>query len=45
MKIDWYTQVGQFLITPVVKVTYDRTLNGYYEFILAWGSWGITLMW
>lgn len=45
MKIDWYTQIGQFLILPTIKVTFDKTLNGYYELILAWGSWGLTFMW
>jgi hypothetical protein len=43
MKIDWYTQIGQFLIIPTVKVTFDRTLNGSYEIIFAWGAWGIAI--
>lgn len=44
MKIERYTQVGQFLILPTIKVTFDKRLNGYYELILAWGSCGITIM-
>jgi len=43
MKIERYTQVGQFLITPTIKITFDRTLNGYYELIFAWGAWGTSL--
>jgi len=43
MKIDRYTQVGQFLIIPTIKITFDRFLNGYYEVIFTWGSWGISL--
>jgi hypothetical protein len=43
MKVDWYTQIGQFLIIPTIKITFDRTLNGYYELIFAWGAWGIGL--
>jgi len=42
-KIGWYIQIGQFLIIPTIKITFDKSLNGYYEFILAWGSWGICL--
>lgn len=42
-RIEWYTQIGQFLIIPTVKITYDKTLNGSYELILSWGSWGVCL--
>ena len=44
MKVEAYTQCSQFLIIPTIKITYDKSLNGYYEIILAWGGWGITLM-
>ena len=43
MKVDFYTQIGQFLILPTVKITFDKTLNGCYELIFAWGSWGISI--
>lgn len=43
MKINAYTQIGQFLLIPTIKITFDKTLNGCYEFIIAWGSWGISL--
>lgn len=43
MKIDFYTQIGQFLVLPTVKITFDKVLNGYYELIFAWGSWGISI--
>lgn len=44
MKVEWYSQCSQFLIIPTIKVTFDRILNGYYEVIFAWGSWGISIM-
>ena len=44
MKVELYTQCSQFIVIPTIKITYDRFLNGNYEIIFAWGSWGITLM-
>lgn len=43
MKIEFYTQICQFLVLPTVKITFDKALNGYYELIFAWGSWGISI--
>jgi hypothetical protein len=44
MKIEFYTECAQFTILPTIKITYDRFLNGYYELIFTWGSWGISIM-
>jgi hypothetical protein len=43
MKISKHSIVGQFHVLPFIKITYDRTLNGEYEFIFGWLSIGITL--
>ena len=43
MKKSRYSIVGQFYVLPFIKITYDRTLNGEYEFIVGWMSVGISL--
>ena len=43
MKISKHSIVGQFHVLPFIKITYDRTLNGEYEFIVGWMSIGISL--
>ena len=43
MKISKHSIVGQFHVLPFIKITYDRTLNGEYEFIVGWMSVGISL--
>ena len=43
MKISKYIIVGQFHVLPYIKITYDITLNGDYEFIVGWLSGGISL--
>ena len=43
MKISKHTILGQLYILPFIKITYDRTLNGEYEFIVGWMSIGISL--
>ena len=43
MKKSRYSIVGQFYVLPYIKITYDRTLNGEYEFIVGWMSVGISL--
>jgi hypothetical protein len=36
MKIEIYTVFSQLYITPYVKITYDKFLNGNYELIIGW---------
>jgi hypothetical protein len=36
MKIKIYTVFSQLYITPYVKITYDKFLNGDYELIIGW---------
>lgn len=43
MKTNKHSIVGQSYVLPYIKITYDRTLNGEYEFIVGWLSVGITL--
>lgn len=43
MKISKHSIVGQFHVLPFIKITYDKTLNGEYEFIVGWLSGGISL--
>ena len=43
MKISKHSIVGQFHVLPFIKITYDKTLNGDYEFIVGWLSGGISL--
>ena len=42
MKISKHTIFGQFYVLPFIKITYDRTLNGEYEFIVGWMMRGIS---
>jgi hypothetical protein len=42
MKISKHTIFGQFHVLPFIKITYDKTLNGEYEFIVGWINIGIT---
>ena len=44
MKLEIYKQTDQLYILPTIKVTYNRSLNGYYEIIFAWGFGGISIM-
>tara|TARA_R110001632_G_scaffold14169_5_gene48043 strand:- start:720 stop:929 length:210 start_codon:yes stop_codon:yes gene_type:complete len=43
MKISKHTILGQFHVLPFIKITYDKTLNGEYEFIVGWINIGISL--
>jgi hypothetical protein len=43
MKISKHKIAYQFHVLPFIKITYDRTLNGEYEFIVGWMSIGISL--
>ena len=36
MKVKFYTVSSQLYITPYVKITYDKFLNGDYELIIGW---------
>lgn len=43
MKIDKYTTYGQAYILPFIKITYDKSLYGEYEFIFGWLNVEITI--
>ena len=43
MKIKVYQVSYQFYLLPYIKVTYNRRLNGYYEFIVGWFNREVTL--
>jgi len=43
MKISTHKITYQFHVLPFIKITYDRNLNGEYEFIVGWMSVGISL--
>ena len=43
MKIKIVKIVGQVYIYTIVKVTYDRFLNGNKEFIIAWLKWELII--
>jgi len=43
MKIRIIEIVGQVYIYPIVKVTYDRFLNGDKEFIIGWLKWELII--
>jgi len=41
MRISIHTIAYQLYILPFVTLTYDKTLNGNYEFIVGWMNMGI----
>jgi hypothetical protein len=43
MKIRVFSVLSQAYITPYIKVTHDRDLNGYLEFIIGWIKWEIVI--
>jgi len=43
MKISIHKISCQFYITPFVKVTYDKVLNGDYELIIGWFNIGLSI--
>lgn len=43
MKISIDSVYGQFYLTPFLKTTYTRYLNGNIEFIFGWMNWEIVL--
>ena len=44
MKIGLNQVIGQIYILPYVKITYDKFLNGRYEFIVGWLNYELTFM-
>lgn len=43
MKIEVHEIFGQFYLLPFIKVTFDKTLNGRYEIIIGWTTFGISI--
>ena len=43
MKLRVFNILSQTYITPYIKVTHDRDLNGYLEFIIGWLKWEIVI--
>ena len=43
MKIRIYNILSQRYITPYIKVTHNRILNGNLEFIIGWFKWEIVI--
>ena len=42
MKIKTYNVCDQTYLTPYIKITYNRDLNGNLELNVGWLKWGIT---
>ena len=42
---EFYTITSQFYVIPTIKVTYDKTLYGYYTLDLVWLKGGLSLIW
>ena len=38
-----FSILSQIYITPYIKVTYNRELNGDLEFIIGWLKWEIVI--
>jgi len=45
MKISIDTIISQAYLTPYIKITYDKWLNGYYEISLGWLHKQLTISW
>jgi len=43
MKIRIDEVMYQMYITPYIKITHDRFLNGNYEFIIGWLNYQLTI--
>ena len=43
MKISIHKIDSQLYLLPFVKVTYDKVLNGSYEFVIGWFNIGISI--
>lgn len=45
MKTEIYLVSDQIYLIPALKITYSKSLNGYYTIDLLWLKWGLSLMW
>lgn len=43
--IEIYTVDSQLYVTPTIKVTHSRYLDGYYSIDIVWIKWGLSLKW
>ena len=43
MKIRVFSVLSQTYITPYIKITHNRNLNGCLEFIIGWLKWEIVI--
>ena len=43
MKINLDTVDSQIYVTPYIKITYNRILNGDYELIIGWLKWQLVI--
>ena len=43
MKIELSRMYGQVYITPIIKITHNKFLNGRRELIFGWLKWELTL--
>ena len=43
MKFTVVSILYQIYITPYIKVTYNRMLNGNFELIIGWLKWELTI--
>ncbi len=43
--IETYTVTDQLYLIPTMKITYSRTLNGFYTVDVVWLRWGISFIW
>jgi hypothetical protein len=44
MKLEIAKVVSQIYIVPYIKITYDKFLNGNYEFIIGWLNYQIIVL-
>lgn len=43
MKIEVCTVGYQVYVTPYIKITHNKFLNGSYEFIIGWLKWEVVI--
>lgn len=43
MKVEFCTVVYQIYVTPYIKITHDKFLNGDYELIIGWLKWEVVI--
>jgi hypothetical protein len=44
MKVELNSIYGQVYITPVIKITHNKSLNGRHELIFGWLKWELTII-